>query len=365
VHAKGVPDSDRMLILLDATESTPDGLVRLSGVELALDEKGNPPTSFQIFANGTTATTKGPIMCDAACVAMCLSAMSDMGRDSLPIDYGHAMVSGFSPSYDSERAAGWFKFEERNGAMWAVDVKWTPKALQALKDREFRYFSPAIYRDRESGKVLRMVNMALTNLPATLNQTPLVTAEKPEVLNMDPRLVALLAALSAANIDQAGAAVQLLKADLAKVTAERDQLLTAAAETAKQLEAANAAVAKFNEDAAKASKASEHATLIATLSSAGKLPPALHAWAKETDTATLRKFGEMAPVIAAVDPAVKPVEGAKEQPSASAASLSDEEREVADQLGISLSDFAAQKALLASAENKQIFIPRPAAAATK
>jgi phage I-like protein len=55
-----------------------------------------------------------------------------------------------------------------------VDIEWTRKATERLKDREYRYFSPTFYHDK--GRITEYVNTALTNLPATKDQEPLVAS---------------------------------------------------------------------------------------------------------------------------------------------------------------------------------------------
>jgi phage I-like protein len=116
--------------------AAPIDLVSLAAVDGAL------PTEFRLLESGTTKTTKGAILCDAAHAAGALTQLAQDGRDLLPIDYDHDMVS---PLGANKKAAGWFKLEARDGALWATNVTWTPAAAKALAEREYRYFSPPCF----------------------------------------------------------------------------------------------------------------------------------------------------------------------------------------------------------------------------
>jgi len=59
----------------------------------------------------------------------------------------------------------------RNGELWASNVQWTDKAAGMLKAREARYVSPA-FNYEDDGAITELVNVALTNIPATKKQTP-------------------------------------------------------------------------------------------------------------------------------------------------------------------------------------------------
>src|SRR5690606_21758833 len=76
------------------------------------------------------------------------------------------------------KAAGWFELEVRNGELWAVNVRWTPPAAEALRRKEWRFMSPAFSTDDE-GRITSLLNVALTNLPATRRLEPLMAASIP------------------------------------------------------------------------------------------------------------------------------------------------------------------------------------------
>jgi phage I-like protein len=144
---------------------------------IELDASKAPPSEFRIFPQGMIETTKGIFRFDAEAARSVMAAVTDWGNDYC-LDYDHSMMSFFSmdPS-ESVKAAGWFKPELRNGELWASQVSWTPKAASMLSQREVRYTSPTFCAD-EDGTISELVNVALTNLPATKKQTPLMASKK-------------------------------------------------------------------------------------------------------------------------------------------------------------------------------------------
>lgn len=326
--------SPRLVLLDDAASPTgePGGalLCSIDLVELA-DGTRKPPTEFRILGAGTTETTKGPVRMNARAGSHVMAKLRELGRDRLNFDYGHAQL-GFMQSYEAARSAGWFSVEVRGDELWATNVEWTPTAARALSDREFRYFSPALMLDRESGEVRELINIALTNIPATKHQKPLVASQTtpPEQPTMDPELKALLASLSLSSITELAAKVGSLTSDNAK-------LVKAAGELQAQLSAATAELGAFRTAAAKAEKAD----YVAQLSTAGKLPPALRDWAMGQDMTVLRAYADAAPVLT---PGTAPTTAPT---TAAATTLSDEERAICAQLSLSEADYLAGKAELA------------------
>ena len=91
-------------------------------------------------------------------------------------DYDHLSLE---PQHiDNGKAAAWYRLELRDDGLWVIDCQWTPVALKALRDAEYRYWSPAFRTtgDEDHDVITEWVNLALTNLPATDNIAPLVAA---------------------------------------------------------------------------------------------------------------------------------------------------------------------------------------------
>lgn len=130
---------------------------------------GEPPREFRIFPFGRVETTKGVFLFDRKAAERVMQAWRDYGN-RLSIDYEHQALEPVSNG--PVPAAGWFELELREDGLWAVNVEWTPKAAELLRNREYRYFSPAFYA--EEGRIVELINLALTNLPATKRMEPLV-----------------------------------------------------------------------------------------------------------------------------------------------------------------------------------------------
>ena len=119
-------------------------------------------------------TTKGVFRFTPEDAQRVVQAWRDWGN-RLSIDYEHQalepVANGPTP------AAGWFDLEVRGDGLWAVNVEWTPRAAELLRNREYRYFSPAFRV--EDGHIVELINIALTNLPATKRMEPLVAKAVP------------------------------------------------------------------------------------------------------------------------------------------------------------------------------------------
>lgn len=136
----------------------------------------DPPSEFRIFAAGANETTKGTFTFDEAAAVSVMAEYARHGID-IPLDYDHAML-GTDRAMDpalAGRAAGWFALEVRNGELWATNVRWTEPAAEALRAKEWRFMSPAFQTD-DSGRVTSLLNVAITNLPATRRLEPLMAA---------------------------------------------------------------------------------------------------------------------------------------------------------------------------------------------
>lgn len=147
--------------------------------ELVGDE---PPSAFRIFAFGQfragwTNGTERDFLFDEESARSVLAAAAKRGVDMM-VDYEHASLSaGGAPNpAEAGKAAAWFNLELRADGLWAVNVRWTETGAAKVKGREFRYLSPAFQSDRETGRVLALVNIAVTNLPATYLAQPLTAA---------------------------------------------------------------------------------------------------------------------------------------------------------------------------------------------
>lgn len=166
-------------------------------IVVALGATGAPPTEFRIFAKGEVKTRKGQFLFDEPGAKSVMAHAAEFGAE-YPLDYGHAMLGGgmfgHADPAEGNKAAGWFRPEMRDGELWATAVTWTPTAEKKLREREYRYISPAFQTEdvaldangKRGRRVMELINVALSNVPATKGLTPLVLDAK-ENLGALPR----------------------------------------------------------------------------------------------------------------------------------------------------------------------------------
>jgi phage I-like protein len=135
-----------------------------------------PPSEFRIFRAGANETKKGTFVFDDVAASRVMAEYETHGID-LMVDYDHASLSAqcaVDPA-NAGKAAAWFNLELRGGELGAVNVRWTPLAADALRRKEWRFMSPAFSADSER-RVTSLLNVAITNLPATRRLEPLMAA---------------------------------------------------------------------------------------------------------------------------------------------------------------------------------------------
>lgn len=132
------------------------------------------PTEFRLFQFGDNPTSKGTFKLDAEGAKEILAAYTKHGAE-LAIDYEHQTFESASNGKPAP-AAGWFKPEVRSDGLWATMVRWTPRAAEMLRNREYRYFSPTFIVDKDK-RITKLLPAALTNLPASEGQQALVAAK--------------------------------------------------------------------------------------------------------------------------------------------------------------------------------------------
>ena len=146
-------------------------VVRLDGAAAP-----EPPRKIRLFKFGKVDTTKGEFLFDKKSAESVMKTWRDYGND-LCFDYEHKAVDPDARAGDG-LAAGWFKLAIGTDGLYAVDIRWTDKAAKQITSREWRYFSPTFEYESESGRILELVNVALTNIPATKDLPPLVASKR-------------------------------------------------------------------------------------------------------------------------------------------------------------------------------------------
>lgn len=160
------------------------GLARSAAVALRLvtlavepGPDGALPTEFRLFVSGWNDTENGRYLFDTDAATAVMAAYQAWGVD-LMIDLEHQALEPGAPIEPTARdARGWCKLELRDdGSLWAVSVSWTPDGEARLREKRQRYVSPAFEVDEKSSRVTKIINIAITAIPATHDTPALVAA---------------------------------------------------------------------------------------------------------------------------------------------------------------------------------------------
>lgn len=221
-------------------------------------EKGadGAPVAFRMWRAGLNRTDHGDHYLTPEGLALLLQTQAERGN-RYSIDVDHLSLSDTAPP-ESRKAVGWFTIEERDGDLWAVNVEWTDVVRGGFgKDvPEWRYFSPAYETKRASGEIVRLLNCALTNNPATHHVTALATSaqQKETAMYEKMTLAALLAAMDEEKDE--GKKKEMEKVARAKIKAafpepegEKKEATKAAEEPAEEKAAAGADAEEKKADA--------------------------------------------------------------------------------------------------------------------
>ncbi|MDD4817111.1 MAG: phage protease [Victivallaceae bacterium] len=163
---------------MEKNEKILSGLpAELAALESAPDAAA--PDRVLLFAYGVTDYEAGgkrkKYQFDKADAVRLQRDFSAAGVD-VPVDYNHQQLRAATNGQPAP-AAGWITALEAEGDGLYARVKWTPKAEEMIRNREYRYTSPTFYLT-SSGRVNKLYNLALTNLPATVGCRELVAAEQ-------------------------------------------------------------------------------------------------------------------------------------------------------------------------------------------
>jgi phage I-like protein len=145
--------------------------VALTGLPLP-EARGEPAEVFSkwcvIIPDGHTKTVNGDeFTLDAESAKAILSNFARKGTDA-PIDFEHQTLFGAHASPTGQApAAGWIKqlrYEAGQGLSGLVEWVW--KAAEMIRDRSYKYLSPALLIDEATRRPIDLHSAALTNKPA-------------------------------------------------------------------------------------------------------------------------------------------------------------------------------------------------------
>ena len=133
----------------------------------------------------------------------------------LVVDWEHSSEHRAPQGLDAP-AAGWIdRLEARHGAIWG-HVEWTPKAVQQIAAKEYRFLSPVFTYAKTDSRIVELVSAGLTNQP-NLNLTALNREEPP--VSFSPAVCSALALPAGADEAAVLTAITALHSAVATATA--------------------------------------------------------------------------------------------------------------------------------------------------
>lgn len=134
----------------------------------------------------------------------------------LVIDYEHQTLNSAENGQPAP-AAAWFKGKAlvwREGfGLFATQVNWTGNAASMIAAKEYRYLSPVFSYNKQTGEVLELHHVGLTNFPALDGMSSL------------PALAAARFSLASAPVVQSNASqlVEEIRMDIAALKSRQPQ----------------------------------------------------------------------------------------------------------------------------------------------
>jgi len=172
------------------------------------------PVEIQVIPYGYHDTPKGPFNLDDEAETLVIADF-DAHKNDMVIDYEHQTLQGVEAP-----AAGWIKKLINKGTegIWA-ELEWTERARQYIANKEYKYVSPVFLKRISDNKVVRLINVALTNQPNIDGMVPLINKDsdyrfeddKKEDVNMWKELLKIMGLAETATEQDAIAVVNKLK----------------------------------------------------------------------------------------------------------------------------------------------------------
>jgi hypothetical protein len=192
----------------------------LSKVVLTSEESGLP-TDVMFFSAGENITSRGSFFYDPTQASvLTLNQKNTDTRDRLPFDLAHLSTTD-APSLEAQKAYGWFTLEYAEDGIWARDIKFTDTGANLILNKEFRFLSPTFNADKD-GNIKDIINIALTNWPATMGLQPLIAAAKK--IGEDP-IKDIMATTKNKNKDIVTLAVPAVEEEVKPVVSEEEPVV--------------------------------------------------------------------------------------------------------------------------------------------
>ena len=118
------------------------------------------PEEIKLLPLGKVLSKKGDFLVDDDSVESIIKQFKDRKLD-LVIDYEHQTLKDIQAP-----AGGWITDIRKGDDALIAKVKWTEKASEYLKNKEYRYLSPVVMVGKKDRKAKEIHSAALTNTPA-------------------------------------------------------------------------------------------------------------------------------------------------------------------------------------------------------
>ena len=193
---------------------------RIGVYEINTAGQADVPGWVMVLRRGQSRTVDGITYLVDDTSVQSVMGLFDRRANDVVIDYEHQTENGSGPA----PAAGWIKeVEAREDGIWAR-VEWTAKAREYIANREYRYLSPVIWCQKDSGRVMAIHNVGLTNNPR-ITDYPAITnkadqADGDEDMNWLEKIRGLLG-LGADVSDEAASAALSKTINTAKATGKK------------------------------------------------------------------------------------------------------------------------------------------------
>lgn len=145
-------------------------------LEIPLPRIGaEPPKEIRLFSWGLNITEKGPVYLTKEGAKKIIDTYKKR-KIPLVFDKEHMMLDPDASAEDKE-AQGWSLLSIRDDGLWAENILWVEEAAKKISEGKWGFFSPAVWKTRLTNVLTRVLNIALTNLPATDGINPLLLSQ--------------------------------------------------------------------------------------------------------------------------------------------------------------------------------------------
>ncbi|MDD2722223.1 MAG: phage protease [Gallionella sp.] len=247
-----------------------------------------------------------PVECKAwqldAAIAAKVIALAASRKNDILIDFEHQSLRSRDNGKRAD-AAGWIPrtLEWRDGiGLFAANITWVGETQELIAQKRYRYISTVFYYSCDTGEVLEIVSVALTNTPAIDGLDPLAALARAALTDLSTPAGDSVMPLTEKEIAALTAEHNAAKTQVVALTAERDGLTAKVAALTTERDGLNtkvadlsAKVASFEKEKAEAALAADkakHGELLAAALTDGRLTPAQKPWAEKQSLAALTEY---------------------------------------------------------------------------